>query len=55
MLHHENAPAHTAISLMRHSQEQNGWHSPSPLLPGPCSLQLFLIPNDKTETQGKEI
>jgi hypothetical protein len=51
LVHHENASAHAALSVMIHGQEQNG---SLPLFPRPCSLWHLLHFRDGIEAQKKE-
>ena len=43
--HHENAPAHTALSVQQFLAKQHGCYHSSSLFTGPCAMRLFPFPS----------
>ena len=53
-LHHNNAPAHMALSVQQFlAKKQHDGYPSSSLYTWPCAMQLFLFPCMKGQMKGK--
>jgi hypothetical protein len=46
-LHHDNAPAHTALSVQHLWLETKRWLCPIPLITQTCCVKLLFVPTDE--------
>jgi hypothetical protein len=55
LLHHDNAPGHTALCLTVVSEEQHGPSAPPTLLAQPSSMPPFFISTDEENSEREAI